>query len=121
MNRTISKVLKDLRTLPDFVVTEQDEYGVFGKCRGYYVNAYRATENSVVSEYRVIIRFAVAKDFDRWANSTNFTDERSYESKHFRSDLLKQYKWMNKVVRTKLFNWDSYFSPIRIPSVGLKK
>jgi hypothetical protein len=109
-----SELLNDLKRLPGFDVLD-GHYNI-GVCDGYYL---RWKDYPNISGY-YIVQFSVRKCFDKWGNSVNFETKLQYESGTYRADLVKSYEWMNKVVESGLFNFNSYFDVIQIPFFALK-
>ena len=57
----------------------------------------------------------VKKDFDRWANSTNFCQPVTYNEIDFADiDFNASIRQARKIVRAKDFNWNSYFDTITL-------
>lgn len=61
------------------------------------------------------IHLAERATFDRWANSRNFETSRTKESGCYYPLFWEQYKWAEKVLKSKLFNFNSYFDSIHLP------
>jgi hypothetical protein len=67
------------------------------------------------NEENVQIQLAERKTFDRWANSVNFAVDRSKTPKHYFPLFFSQYNWAIKVLKSKLFNFNSYIGAIELP------
>lgn len=67
------------------------------------------------NEENVQIQLAERKTFDRWANSVNFVTERTKSPKCYYPLFEQQYKWAIKVLKSKLFKFNTYFAPIELP------
>lgn len=66
-------------------------------------------------EEEVTVHLGEKKTFDRWANSINFITEISKGPGHYYPLFAPQYKWALKVVKSKLFNFNSYIGSIGLP------
>lgn len=110
--KKINKILlPELSKLPKFKADEDWKLPYF-ECRSFY-GRWRYEE----VQDRVKIEFAQKKTFDRWANSTNFQITlycRSNEPFTVYFNLLKCHLWMEKVCRSKLFDFNRYFSAIEV-------
>lgn len=104
MNK-LELIKKDLACLPCFVIGSEGNDWIYGSCRNFNVRVLPQT----VKGYRV--QFGVKKTFDRWANSCNFAFDVDYRGK-WTQDFSKTYSWMMRVVRSGVFDFNSYFSTI---------
>ena len=86
-----------------------------------YLTLPRFYARIFVSNDECVIQYSVRKYFDRWANSIDFTTNFSINKKHNQPDIIKQYKWMCKVVKSKLFNFSNYFNAINLPFLNASK
>lgn len=102
-----AKLLQDLQRLPLFSVTSRD----YGQCRSFYMR-WRKNEDE---DRNYIVEFAEKKTFDKWGNSTNFLLELHYESGLYRDDIVAAHRWMERVCRSGLFDFNRYFGTIRCP------
>lgn len=73
------------------------------------------------NEENVQIQLAERKTFDRWANSVNFAVDRSKGQKHYYPLFLPQYNWAIKILKTKLFDFNSYIRAIDLPWFETKR
>jgi len=108
------KLLNDLKKLPRFTIISADRKNDigYGKCSHFLIRWWRRSE---VGEKKIwVVEFSVRKHFDRWSNSTNFACEFQYCRKLYRPDIKDAYKWMVKVVKSGLFNWDRYYGTLDI-------
>lgn len=76
----------------------------------FYVRIFLVSEQE-----HYVVQFAVKKYFDRWANSTNFATQLAKSKTLYKPNLVEQYKWMCKVIRSGLFNFNRYFHTIDLP------
>ena len=98
------KLKNDLFSLPCFKITDEGPTYIFGQCRNFQVRVLQEPTG-----YK--IQFGVKKNFDRWSNSCNFeffVDYKGNYTQHFK----KTYAWMMKVVKSNIFDFDSYFATI---------
>jgi hypothetical protein len=120
--QSLRRILAELRRLPLFEAFDK-EYN--GKCRSFYVrwmhdyvlHPPKYTKRHYTGDIR--IDFAEKKTFDRWANSTNFTIKLDFNAPNM-SDIVAAHLWMEKISRSKLFNFNSYFSTLEPPFFGHK-
>jgi hypothetical protein len=100
------KLIEDLQRLPQFKLGKYD----CGQCRSFYMR-WRIDS----PQYFFIVEFGQKKVFDRWANSCNFSVFLNYSKDKYRCDIVQAHKWMEKVCRSGLFNFNSYFNTIVSP------
>ena len=109
------RLLADLRRLPQFKITDRKYWRY--QCRSFYIRCW--VETIVIlgapNEQQIIIDFSQKKTFDRWANSSNFVIDNWNCESNYRPDLVSAHLWMEKVCRSKLFDFNCYFSTISVP------
>lgn len=108
-------ILKELKRLPLFKVFDRDYNG---HCRSFYVRWMPDVDirtSKLTGEYR--IDFAQKKTMDRWANSTNFSIRFDFTAPCM-TDIVRSHLWMEKICRSGLFNFNSYFSTLTCPWFG---
>jgi hypothetical protein len=117
-NRFSTKqLLDDLARLPQFKVTTKEKDWGMASCRSFYIRWFVDPE---FDRGWICVQFAVKKTFDRWANSTDFKVLLHYEDGLYRQDIVKAHLWMEKVVRSGLFNFNSYFATIDAASFSVQ-
>jgi hypothetical protein len=99
------KLIADLQRLPQFEITDA-EWGL-AKCRNFYIRWLTNSETH--------IQFGAIETFDKWSNSTNFTIRMIDYTTPYRTDIVKAHLWMEKVCKSELFDFNSYFSSIEAP------
>lgn len=110
----MTKLLKDLETLPLFKIA--DKVWCLGECRSFYLKWFKVLGESNTWA----VHFGQKKTFDRWANSTNFEVRMQYESGTYRNDIVLAHLWMEKVCRSKLFDFNRYIYTIKAPFNGVE-
>jgi hypothetical protein len=109
------RLLADLARLPQFEITTKDKGWGYGRCRTFNLRYFiDPTQNWI------IVQFGVKKCFDRWANSTDFEVHLHYEDGLYRNDVVKAHLWMEKVVRSGLFNFNSYIGTIQAQAPSIQ-
>lgn len=111
-----SKLLTDLARLPQFSITLRDDanqYGL-GRCRSFYIR-WRQEGSGF------IVEFGQKKTFDKWGNSTDFTVWLQYERGLYRDDVVPAHRWMERVCRCGLFDFNNYPGTIKCPRLGYFK
>jgi len=103
MNKNIKQ---DLLALPCFKITGEGPTWIYGQCRNFYVRVFYEIDKK---QYNV--QFGVKKNFDRWANSSNFEFFVTYTG-NYTQDFKKTYSWMMRVVKSNLFDFNCYFGTI---------
>lgn len=90
----------------------KEKYGNYYKGRYFMVRLVKLTPECSFNHGRVI-QLAVKKNFDRWGNSVNFEiDVENISSEMLNVPLVFQHA--RKIVRAKIFNWNSYFHKIQL-------
>jgi hypothetical protein len=113
-SKQFKQIIKEVRALPQSKETyNKDGYAMF-EVRYFHIRIFNNSDD-------VSIQFAEKKTFDRWSNSVNFFTERSKGRKHYYPVLLPQYKWAIKVLKSKLFDFNSYFNRIELPWFETKR
>lgn len=109
--KSTSHFKKAIKEVEDLPVCER-----VSQSPGYYFyKTARFNIRVIDNEENVEIHFGEKKTFDRWANSVNFYTSRSKSPKCYYPVLLPQYKWAIKVLNSKLFNFNRYFTRIDLP------
>lgn len=109
MTPLLDKLIADLSKLPGYELVTRDEHGLAST--ELFQVRWRPTD-----DWDYEVEFGVEETFDRWANSTNFMIKKSYcPDDSCTVDFVESYKWMEKVVKSGLFNFNSYFATIRVP------
>lgn len=103
------KLYADLQKLPQFKFTSK-KWGL-GECLYFYVR-WRKRED-VLGEF--VVEFAEKKTFDKWGNSTNFIMHLQYKRNTYREDIVNAYRWMRRVCRSELFDFNRYVDSIATP------
>jgi len=108
------KAVKEVKAIPDCKKTySSGGYSTY-ETPLFYIRILDNEEN-------VQIQLAERETFDRWANSVNFAVERSKTPKCYYPLVLPQYLWAIKVLKSKLFNFNSYIGAIELPWFETKR
>src|SRR5271154_6503530 len=102
------RVLREVKSLPNCNKNYNSEGCAIFETPLFYIRIWD-------NEFTVEIQLGEKKTFDRWANSINFSTERSKTSKHYYPLFAPQYEWAIKVLKSKLFNFNSYIDHIDLP------
>jgi len=110
MSAAFKRALDEIKSLPKCKITYSTSGYILFSLPYFYG---RLLENK--GDEHIVIHLAEKKTFDRWANSTNFTVRRPKGRRLYYGLFAPQVNWARKIVKSKLFNFDSYFSGIEMP------
>jgi hypothetical protein len=101
------ELLADLRRLPNFKQNELTSCDYVGECDLFRIRWFW-NENTGWWD----VQFGVKETIDRWANSTDFQTHLCFTQFCYRRDILAEYEWMVDVLKSGLFDFNSYIGTI---------
>jgi hypothetical protein len=108
MSASFKRAMSEIIAIPD---CEEKTYSS-GGCALFQTPLFyiRLLDNEDVE-----IHLAERETFDRWANSVNFHSRRTKERRLYYPLFRPQYDWAIKVLKSKLFNFNSYIESVDLP------